>query len=61
VVECDGLYQNIQEGDSIEIDPSTGIIRIQGKALEFTGSKLPDFLLGIIKDGGLIPHLILEN
>ena len=57
VVECQDVYDHIQEGDSIEIYLSSGKIVLPRQSLEFFGSKLPDFLLEIIQDGGLIPHL----
>ena len=38
-----------------------GGIRIPERGLEFSGSKLPDFLLEIINDGGLIPHLAAKR
>jgi len=61
VVECEAVYDQVREGDVVEIQPDSGRIRIPAKAEEYSGSRLPDFLLKIINDGGLIPHLILEN
>jgi 3-isopropylmalate/(R)-2-methylmalate dehydratase small subunit len=61
VIECQTVYEHVQEGDTVEIWPSSGKILIPKKAMEFSGSKLPDFLLEIIYDGGLIPHLTAEN
>jgi len=60
VVECEDIYGNIQEGDLVEIQFSSGRIRVPEKGLEFSGSQLPDFLLEIINDGGLIPHLVAK-
>jgi 3-isopropylmalate/(R)-2-methylmalate dehydratase small subunit len=57
LVECQDIARHIEEGDMIEIDPATGIIRLPGKGIDFSGSKLPDFLLEIIEDGGLVGHL----
>lgn len=42
------------EGDEIEIDLENGKVTVNGK--EYTGNKLPDFLLEILSDGGLVPH-----
>jgi 3-isopropylmalate/(R)-2-methylmalate dehydratase small subunit len=61
VVECQAVYDHVQEGDTIEIHPSSGKIFLSKKSMEFSGSKLPDFLLAIINDGGLIPHLTAGN
>jgi methanogen homoaconitase small subunit len=46
-VECN-------EGDEVEIDLLQGKIKVNGK--EFQGNKLPDFLLEILTDGGLVAH-----
>jgi 3-isopropylmalate/(R)-2-methylmalate dehydratase small subunit len=61
VVECQAIYEYVHEGDQVEIQTSSGNIRIPAKGMEFSGSKLPDFLLAIINDGGLIPHLTAGN
>ncbi len=61
VVECEDVHKHIREGDLIEILLSSGSIRIPEKGLEFSGSPLPDFLLRIINDGGLIPHLAAKT
>ena len=57
VVECRDIYDQVEEGAVIEIAPLTGKIRIPEKDMEFFGSTLPDFLLEIINNGGLIPYL----
>lgn len=57
VIECEEIYEQVHEGDSVEIHLSSGGIRIPERDLMFSGSKLPDFLLEVINDGGLIPHL----
>lgn len=57
VLECKEIYEQVNEGDVIELTPLTGKIRIPEKDMEFSGSTLPDFLLEIINNGGLIPYL----
>jgi methanogen homoaconitase small subunit len=47
-VEC-------QEGDEIEVDLLKGEVRVPGKGV-FRGNKLPDFLLDMLTDGGLVAH-----
>lgn len=42
------------EGDEIEVDLENGKVTVNGK--EYTGNKLPNFLLEILSDGGLVPH-----
>ncbi|HEY3362855.1 MAG TPA: homoaconitase small subunit [Methanosarcina sp.] len=44
-----------QEGDEISVDLLKGEITISGKGT-FKGNKLPDFLLQILADGGLVAH-----
>ncbi|WP_440947245.1 homoaconitase small subunit [Methanosarcina sp. T3] len=44
-----------QEGDEIEVDLLKGEVRVPGKGV-FTGNKLPDFLLDMLTDGGLVAH-----
>lgn len=50
------MEANIQchEGDEIEVDLENGKVTVNGK--EYTGNKLPDFLLEILSDGGLVPR-----
>jgi methanogen homoaconitase small subunit len=44
-----------QEGDEIIIDLLKGEVTVKGKGL-YKGNKLPDFLLEILTDGGLVAH-----
>jgi len=61
VIECEAIYDQVEEGDEAEIDLAAGTIRVTGRDQVFSGSKLPKFLLDIINDGGLIPHLAAER
>ncbi len=42
-------------GDEIEVDLLKGEVRVSGKGV-FRGNKLPDFLLDMLTDGGLVAH-----
>jgi methanogen homoaconitase small subunit len=44
-----------QEGDEIRVDLIKGEVTVPGKGT-FRGNKLPDFLLQILADGGLVAH-----
>ena len=44
-----------QEGDEIEVDLLKGEVLVPGRGT-FEGNKLPDFLLEILTDGGLVAH-----
>lgn len=47
-------------GDEVEIDFENGVIKNLTKDKEFTTPPLPEFVMGIIRSGGLIPHLKKE-
>ena len=47
-VEC-------QEGDEVAVDLLKGEVAVSGKST-FEGNRLPDFLLDILTDGGLVAH-----
>lgn len=57
VVEVRGITQAVRQGDLLEVDLSKGVVRnlITGKELRFP--PFPDFLLRMLDDGGLYPHL----
>lgn len=57
VIECDQIQNHIHTGDTIEIYPESGEIIVPETNSKFSGSILPDFLLEIVNNGGLIPHL----
>ena len=44
----------INDGDSLEIDLSTGVIRNITRSVTYTTEPFPDFLQEIVKDGGLM-------
>ncbi len=43
-----------KKGDIVEVDLLEGNVSVNGK--HFKGNKLPDFLLEILTDGGLVEH-----
>lgn len=57
VIECQVVYDHVQPNDRLEVDPACGKIYLPEKKIEFSGSRLPDFLLQVVQSGGLIPHL----
>jgi 3-isopropylmalate/(R)-2-methylmalate dehydratase small subunit len=56
VVECEGIDQEVEKGDELEVDLTAGTVTNlrTGKVLR-TG-KYPDFMLGIIQAGGLVNY-----
>jgi 3-isopropylmalate/(R)-2-methylmalate dehydratase small subunit len=56
LVQSKEVPDNIQEGETITIDFASGeITNSQNQKLSFP--PLPEFLMGILQDGGLIPHV----
>jgi 3-isopropylmalate/(R)-2-methylmalate dehydratase small subunit len=47
----------IADGARLEVDLAAGIVRDTSTGREYHGEPVPDFLLEIVADGGLIPHL----
>lgn len=57
VLECPGIKSKVEEGDEISIDLEQGTINNATKGLSMTGNPIPDFLLAILRDGGIIENL----
>ena len=54
------FYDYADEGNialTAEIDLAEGTVRITGNDRAFSSTRLPAFLMEILNDGGLIPHL----
>lgn len=56
IVQCPEVYDAVEKGDEMEIDFDKGEIRTS-KGDVFSFSPLPEFVRGILEDGGLIPHI----
>ena len=58
LIESPEAVNRIQDGDEVEIDYDAGLIRdkTSGKKIKFM--PLPDFALEIIRDGGLLDHIM---
>ncbi len=54
VLECHASSGKVAEGDILETDLEMGIIRNITKKEEYLASKLPEFLLNILKAGGAV-------
>ena len=55
ILLCD--TDKINNGDELEIDLTAGVIKDKTNGSELTFSKIPDVMLRILDDGGLLPHL----
>ncbi|MGL5330302.1 MAG: 3-isopropylmalate dehydratase small subunit [Peptostreptococcaceae bacterium] len=57
IIECDEAANDINEGDNIEIDFTTGIIKNITKNKEYKGEPFPSFMQNIINSGGLMKYI----
>jgi len=57
VLVAPDINQKVEHNDSIEIDLETGILKNMRTNEVIKATKLPPFILEIIKVGGLIPYL----
>ena len=56
-IELDDALNKIQDGDSLDIDYETGVIKNKTQGTKMAFTPLPDFAIRIVKDGGLLPHI----
>lgn len=57
VIIAPGTTRIVEQGDSVEIDFDEGYVKNCSTGKSVRSSKLPDFVIGILSDGGLIAHL----
>lgn len=57
LIEAKGISRNIEEGDEIQIDIDKGILKDLTNSKEFEIKALPEFMMGIMNEGGLISYL----
>lgn len=55
VIVCKDLYENAEAGDDMELSLAEGIVTCNGK--EYACTKLPEYMQGILDQGGLIASL----
>jgi 3-isopropylmalate/(R)-2-methylmalate dehydratase small subunit len=53
IFESAEAYEEIEEGDDVEIEPATGTIRDLTKGTDYRAKPFPDFLQEIMRKGGL--------
>jgi 3-isopropylmalate/(R)-2-methylmalate dehydratase small subunit len=56
LLECEEAVDNIEAGDEVEVDLSTGEITNLKTGRAFTAKPYPDFMSELIAAGGLIEH-----
>jgi 3-isopropylmalate/(R)-2-methylmalate dehydratase small subunit len=56
-LECQEISEKVEEGDLLSVDPKAGVIDNQARAVTMKASPLPQFILTLLEEGGLIPHV----
>lgn len=57
LLESKNISHNFSQEDQIEIDMEKGVLKNLATQKEFEVKKLPEFMLEILDQGGLIPYL----
>ncbi len=57
LIEIKGISKHISQGDEIEIKMEEGVLKNLTTGEEFKIKELPEFMMEILKEGGLIPYL----
>lgn len=57
ILECPEAVDGIDEGDQVEVDFETGLIRNQTKNTQFKAQPFPPFLQKMIAEGGLVNYV----
>ncbi|AGF54095.1 3-isopropylmalate dehydratase small subunit [Clostridium saccharoperbutylacetonicum] len=57
ILECEEAVKNIDAGDELEVDFSTGLIKNLSKNQEYQGEAFPEFMQKIIDNDGLIGYI----
>ena len=56
-LECNGISKEIDEGDILMVDLQNGLIENKTKNDSLQTATLPPFIMGLLEEGGLIPHV----
>jgi len=57
VLECRGISGKVEEGDELAVDLEKGVVENRSKNSTLQATRLPSFIMEILRDGGLIEHL----
>jgi len=61
IIELPNVLEKIKNGDEVEIDFKTGLIKNKTAGIDIKFNPLPDFALEIINAGGLLNKLAPKN
>jgi 3-isopropylmalate/(R)-2-methylmalate dehydratase small subunit len=56
-LECPGITEAVEEGDVVEVDVTGGTVKNTRTSDELNFTPLPDFMVEVLNDGGLVPYL----
>lgn len=57
IIECDEAVKAIENGDTLEVEFTTGVIKNLTKNEEYKGEGFPEFMQNIINSNGLIGYI----
>lgn len=57
VFECAGITEAVSEGDTLEIDVASGIIRDMKTRSQLRFIPPPSFMVEVLNEGGLVPYM----
>ena len=57
ILECDEAAKEIQNGDEVEVDFDTGLIRDLTTGKSYQAQPFPEFIQNIIRKGGLLSSI----
>ena len=57
IIECDEAAKAIEDGDELEIDFNSGVIKNITKNEKYKGEPFPEFMQKIINSNGLINYI----
>jgi 3-isopropylmalate/(R)-2-methylmalate dehydratase small subunit len=56
-IECPEAHGAFDTGDEVELDLEGGVLRNVTRGTEVGFKPIPPFIMEILDDGGLVPHL----
>jgi len=56
ILECPGAVAGTRQGDRLEVEPESGTIRNLTTGETYHAQPIPEFMLEIIRAGGLVPY-----
>ena len=58
IMECEEAAKDIEDGNRIDVDFNSGIIKNITKGKSYTSRPFPDFMMELIEAGGLINYIV---